>query len=587
MRPRSSPQAGRRRATPAAEPLESRCLLATVTLRAPGGPIPSIILADDTAFQVARAGYLTGQVFPTGPAPGDAGFFVRPRNGDGTAGPVVGLDLAKHALTAARATNSVGWHPISLTLSDDGLSATLVADNALDNNGHGYHYQLTQVVSYRPGDDFFHVTVTLSNQGEAPLVLDAFAAADQFLADSDWGVGYFDPATGTVGSLDATGRYASLVHPDTAAGAAPTAYQQGRYNLIWAAIGAGRDLDNTVLTPVGAAPYNGDASYVDVGVALQWQGLTIDPGQSARLAYSWSFGDPPGGGAPGNGDSGGSNPGGDTGGNGGDTGSGGNGSTPGVGNPPPVLTVAGALTRSSDSGVSRSDGITNVNRPTFQGQATPGASITVVATRGGRPTTLGETVAGADGSWSIKAGAALKDGTYVITATATAPGGGASATATLLGPERPLVIDTRGPRILGLKIQPRARRIEITIRDPGAGLDRASLAKSELYRLSYVAGGATRQLALRAIGMKRDGLTLRVVLRASGRVPVGQTLVLSVLDRLRDTAGNRLDGEFRRALPTGDGKPGASFHAKVRASDVRVLSLLPIEPPKPAAKKAR
>lgn len=276
----------RRRFGPVPERLDGRCLLSTITLTAPNGPITALTLGDDGSFQVQHTGFSNGQVFPTATAPGDAGIFIR--QADGT---IDGLDVAgRGTATAANHTNAIGLHPISFVEAPDGQGVTLIADNSNDRNQAGNRFQLTQVTTFRPGDDFFRVDDTIKNQGSAPLTLDLFAAADMYLADSDKGVGYFDGPTGAVGGTDASGAYHIFVQPNPAGGLASSAYQEDYYDNIWHAIGAGDNFNNTILPPSGNPPYSADPNYLDNGAGLEWKGVTIAPGASARISYFWSFG---------------------------------------------------------------------------------------------------------------------------------------------------------------------------------------------------------------------------------------------------------------------------------------------------------
>jgi nitrous oxidase accessory protein NosD len=105
-----------------------------------------------------------------------------------------------------------------------------------------------------------------------------------------------------------------------------------------------------------------------------------------------------------------------------------------VGTPAPSTPV---LTAASDSGVSHTDGITNVNTPTFIGTATPDSTVTLYA----NGNALGTTVASKKGTWSYTVATPLADGTYFITATASNKTGGSSAAS---GAEK-IVIETTPP----------------------------------------------------------------------------------------------------------------------------------------------
>jgi hypothetical protein len=269
-----------RKRKPAVEGLEVRSLL-SVTINNPAGPLTAITIGGDGSLQVQRTGFTSGQFFYPSGAPADAGLFLRQADGI-----VDGIGTGGNS--AAAATRSRQLHTISQTLSADGNSAVTVADNSTD--GTNNHFQLTQVVAYHPGDQFFQTDNTILNQGTTPITLDLFAAGDIFLADSDKGVGLYNPTTGAIGGTDATGLYHIFVQ--SVGNRAPTNYQEDFFNNIWTAIGtAGTDFSNTALLPTLARPpYTNDPNYIDNGAGLEWKAVTINPGQTATISYDWSFG---------------------------------------------------------------------------------------------------------------------------------------------------------------------------------------------------------------------------------------------------------------------------------------------------------
>ncbi len=290
---RTSRQAARwigHRRRPSPETLETRALLSTVSILNPAWPITSLTVGEDGSFQVRRGDFTNGQVYPGTKDPADAGLFLR--HPDGT---VVGFDAFERAqtgyLTSAGPTISRGLYPLSLELSEDGNQVILIADNRDDGNTSGQYFQLAQVTTYNPGDDFFRVDNTIINLGAASMTLDVFAAADLYLADTDFGVGYLDAQTGAVGGSNLTGEYTVFVQPNIAGGLAPTGYQGGYFQDIWRAIGRGQHLNNLVPLPQGNAPWSADdLAYTDTGAALEWQAITIAPASTARISYFWSFG---------------------------------------------------------------------------------------------------------------------------------------------------------------------------------------------------------------------------------------------------------------------------------------------------------
>jgi hypothetical protein len=269
------------RSKPAIEGLEQRSLLSSITLTNPAGPITSLTVGGDGSFQVHHSGFMNGQVFYPNAAPADAGILLR--QPDGT---VDGLSTGGNS--AAAASRSRQLHSISQVESPDGQSVVSVADNSTD--GTGNHFQLTQVVTYHPGDEFFTTTNTILNQDKTPLTLDVFAAADIYLADSDKGVGFQDTTTGAVGGTDATGNYHIFIQPNGTP--KPTNFTEEFFNDMWTTIGTpGADFNNNVLLPVNTKPpYQNDPNYIDNAAGLEWKAVTIQPGQTATISYFWSFG---------------------------------------------------------------------------------------------------------------------------------------------------------------------------------------------------------------------------------------------------------------------------------------------------------
>ncbi len=80
------------------------------------------------------------------------------------------------------------------------------------------------------------------------------------------------------------------------------------------------------------------------------------------------------------------------------------------------------LSISPDTGVSNTDGITNVNTPTFSGTAEPGSTVKVFTGQ----TVFGSAVADGNGNWSLAVTKSIGDGSYNVQATATDPAGNTS-----------------------------------------------------------------------------------------------------------------------------------------------------------------
>ena len=95
------------------------------------------------------------------------------------------------------------------------------------------------------------------------------------------------------------------------------------------------------------------------------------------------------------------------------------------------------LAPGQDTGVSATDGVTNLNRPTLGGTAEAGSTVTVLVDG----VAVGTTVAGSDGSWSFTPITPLADGTHAVTSRATDRAGNSSGSSAALT----LTIDATAP----------------------------------------------------------------------------------------------------------------------------------------------
>ena len=96
-----------------------------------------------------------------------------------------------------------------------------------------------------------------------------------------------------------------------------------------------------------------------------------------------------------------------------------------------------ALAPGQDTGVSATDGVTNINRPTLGGTAEAGSIVTVLVDGAA----VGTTIAGTDGRWSFTPTTPLTDGTHAVTSRATDRASNSSGTSAALT----LTIDTVAP----------------------------------------------------------------------------------------------------------------------------------------------
>jgi hypothetical protein len=230
------------------------------------------------------------------------------------------------------------------------------------------------------------------------------------------------------------------------------------------------------------------------------------------------------------------------------------------------VTLIGRLNPASDTGVSSSDAITNINQPNFLGTTDPGATVRLFAQAAGTVdlVPVGQVVAGADGAWSITT-SPLTDGAYIIFAMATEAVGGTTATLQVLpGPSvGPLVIDTLGPRVTSLEFDPGAATVRLVFRDERSGLDATSLADASSFRLARGSSPIpVTNLTTQPAASPTD--PQRVAASFAGRRLRGTDLLLRVASGgIRDVAGNALDGEFFGYFPSGDSRSGGDFLARL------------------------
>ncbi|MCD4502020.1 Ig-like domain-containing protein [Chromobacterium vaccinii] len=98
-----------------------------------------------------------------------------------------------------------------------------------------------------------------------------------------------------------------------------------------------------------------------------------------------------------------------------------------------------ALTAATDTGSSRSDGVTGNNQPTVQGTAEAGSTVTVYVDG----TAVGTATANGSGAWSYNLASPLADGNHSIRATATDSAGNISGQSTGYN----ITVDTAAPQV--------------------------------------------------------------------------------------------------------------------------------------------
>jgi len=262
--------------------------------------------------------------------------------------------------------------------------------------------------------------------------------------------------------------------------------------------------------------------------------------------------------------------------------------------PSALTNVAGQLDPASDSGASRTDGITNVVQPTYSGLVdSPGATVAVVAVsnQNGSSTLLGATTADDAGAWRVTSGIALPDGSYTITIYAADRFNPTILVTNALS--QVLVIDTVGPKVVAAAFQPSSGSAVLNYLDyggpanAGSGVDLATVRDPSNYAFTFVsttvrgyrpparwlvgpitvAPGTTTGVQSSTIVINggtpiRGGVYQLVARSRSAAAPSG----------VQDLAGNALDGEFYGTFPSGNGVNGGDFIARLDSIHNRVFS---------------
>jgi hypothetical protein len=241
----------------------------------------------------------------------------------------------------------------------------------------------------------------------------------------------------------------------------------------------------------------------------------------------------------------------------------------------PVLpSVTGGLSTQLGTGNPPVPGVTNQSSPSFTGVSLPGATVHLfgVPVGGGSMIALGSGRVAANGTWSILS-THLADGAYAVVAQATDVQNESSPLAVLLptASTGPLVVDTQGPKVSSVFLEPRTGIFHIVIADGLSGVNRAGLLNGANYSLQIV----TKSGALQSVGL--TGLTLspggpqgpQTILAsfATGKKlkPGGYVLTINSAG-ITDLAGNVLDERFFVPFPALYNTPGQNFVAQINVS---------------------
>lgn len=240
-----------------------------------------------------------------------------------------------------------------------------------------------------------------------------------------------------------------------------------------------------------------------------------------------------------------------------------------------VLTpILGGLTRASDSGVSNTDGVTNVKAPVFAGRGEPGSTVQVYATpTGGAPKSVGVATTDASGNWVVTV-TPLVDGSYQFSATMSDPKSGnvvqaspLAVTPANLGSS--LVVASNGPTVAGVSLNPANGQLKVTYQPGPGGVNGASLLNAANYHLALPVGLGLSQFAARGISIApgSNGQVVVTVNFGTGRALKQGGYVVSLgANGLTDLAGNVLRETNLVTFPQVSNVPNPDYVAQIDVS---------------------
>jgi hypothetical protein len=237
------------------------------------------------------------------------------------------------------------------------------------------------------------------------------------------------------------------------------------------------------------------------------------------------------------------------------------------------INLGGFLDPASDSGASNTDGITNVNHPSFFGFSEPGSTIRLFATAaGGSPTLIAQGTTDASGYWTASSFVTLADGSYTVAADALDKTGHTTATAavrTVTGAST-FVIDTVGPKVTSVRFDRLGGQILVTFQDDRSGMDLTTVRDASTYQLSKNRQTFPGTYIVTALipqsGASPTAPVVVPVVINNGKPLRGGKYVFTVRSGgVRDVAGNALDGEFYGVFSSGNNVPGGDFVARLDA----------------------
>lgn len=225
----------------------------------PGAPL-RIQVGADARVQVYHEKYTYGAAYGSG----DSGPFF-----------AIGEDVYGPLMEAGNYVNPLDpvSHEGPSGSGADGDPFRIVTTQRL--NGSGADLSVVQTVFYINGNNYLQLDWQITNDGGGQTCFKFYHAADLYFADDDYGIGYYNAATGSIGGFNQERNWFMVFTPLTPA----AHYKEAYYSTIWDNIVAAADLNDTI-----------DAEYIDNGAALQWD-VCLQAGGTTTISDLWSFGE--------------------------------------------------------------------------------------------------------------------------------------------------------------------------------------------------------------------------------------------------------------------------------------------------------
>ena len=225
---------------------------------------------------------------------------------------------------------------------------------------------------------------------------------------------------------------------------------------------------------------------------------------------------------------------------------------------------------------------TSNTQPVFSGRAEPLATVQILAipTSGGASFVVGTGQADAQGNYAIQS-TPLSDGKYGISASAKDNAGKPSSPLTPLYPSATtglLTIDTQGPKVSDVTLNPRSGKVTVVLNDGVSGLGAGATDVSN-YTLRSSNGRTYRLTDLDVISGSPTSGAATLVFSSPRRLARGTYVLTIDASGVRDQAGNALDERYFVPFPGIYKQTGQDYVAAFRSNGRRATVAQQFVPP--------